>query len=103
MWHYNDGTVGKKIQNIKITKKLVDKARECMKTYDQERINFEAKIKQIKKDSKQLKKSFEAEWETSKNKTSKSNDTLEGLMKRLPKEAVRNMIELLQTLESKAA
>ena len=78
-----------------------------MKSYEQEVNDFQSKINQIKKDSKQLYKNLEAEWETSENQKSimGDQDALEVIINnyQLSKEAIGNMIELLKALESKAA
>ena len=107
LWHYNDGNYGKKVENAYLTEQIVDKAREHMKTYEQEVNDFQLKINQIKKDSKQLYKNLEAEWETSENKKSivGDHDALEVIINnyKMSKEAIGNMIELLKALESKAA
>ena len=105
LWHYNDGNYGKKVENAYLTEQIVDKAREYMKTYEQEVNDFQLKINQIKKDSKQLYKNLEAKWETSENQKSimGDQDTLEVIINKMSKEAIGNMIELLKALESKAA
>ena len=105
LWHYNDGNYGKKVENAYLTEQIVDKAREHMKTYEQEVNDFQLKINQIKKDSKQLYKNLEAKWETSENQKSimGDQDTLEVIINKMSKEAIGNMIELLKALESKAA
>ena len=107
LWHYNDGNYGKKVENAYLTQQIVDKAREYMKTYEQEVNDFQSKIYQIKKDSKQRYKNLEAEWETSENQKSimGDQDALEVIINnyQLSKEAIGNMIELLKALESKAA
>jgi hypothetical protein len=76
-----------------------------MKTYEQEVNDFQLKINQIKKDSKQLYKNLEAKGETSENQKSimGDQDTLEVIINKMSKEAIGNMIELLKALESKAA
>ena len=104
LWHYNDGNYGKKVENAYLTEQIVDKAREYMKTYEQEVNDFQLKINQIKKDSKQLYKNLEAKWETSENQKSimGDQDTLEVIINKMSKEAIGNMIELLKALESKA-
>ena len=105
LWHYNDGNYGKKVENAYLTEQIVDKAREYMKTYEQEVNDFQLKINQIKKDSKQLYKNLEAKGETSENQKSimGDQDTLEVIINKMSKEAIGNMIELLKALESKAA
>ena len=105
LWHYNDGNYGKKVENAYLTEQIVDKAREYMKTYEQEVNDFQLKINQIKKDSKTLYKNLEAKWETSENQKSimGDQDTLEVIINKMSKEAIGNMIELLKALESKAA
>ena len=105
LWHYNDGNYGKKVENAYLTEQIVDKAREYMKTYEQEVNDFQLKINQIKKDSKQLYKNLEAKRETSENQKSimGDQDTLEVIINKMSKEAIGNMIELLKALESKAA
>ena len=105
LWHYNDGNYGKKVENAYITEQIVNKAREYIKTYEQEVNDFQSKINQIKKDSKQLYKNLEAEWETSENQKSimGDQDALEVIINKMSKEAIGNMIELLKALESKAA
>ena len=107
LWHYDDGNYGKKVENAYLTEQIVDKAREYMKTYEQEVNDFQSKINQIKKDSKQLYKNLEAEWETSENQKSivGDHDALEVIVNnyKMSKEAIGNMIELLKALESKAA
>ena len=107
LWHYNDGNYGKKVENAYLTKQIVDEAREYMKTYEQEVNDFQSKIDQIKKDSEQLYKNLEAEWETSENQKSivGDQDALEVIINNcnMSKEAIGNMIELLKVLESKAA
>jgi hypothetical protein len=105
LWHYNDGNYGKKVENAYLTEQIVDKAREHMKTYEQEVNDFQLKINQIKKDSKQLYKNLEAKGETSENQKSimGDQDTLEVIINKMSKEAIGNMIELLKALESKAA
>ena len=104
LWHYNDGNYGKKVENAYLTEQIVDKAREYMKTYEQEVNDFQSKINQIKKDSKQLYKNLEAEWETSENQKPimGDQDALEVIINKMSKEAIGNMIELLKALESKA-
>ena len=105
LWHYNDGNYGKKVENAYLTEQIVDNAREYMKTYEQEVNDFQLKINQIKKDSKQLYKNLEAKGETSENQKSimGDQDTLEVIINKMSKEAIGNMIELLKALESKAA
>ena len=105
LWHYNDGNYGKKVENAYLTEQIVDNAREYMKTYEQEVNDFQLKINQIKKDSKQLYKNLEAKRETSENQKSimGDQDTLEVIINKMSKEAIGNMIELLKALESKAA
>ena len=107
LWHYNDGNYGKEVENLYIKEQIVNKAREYMKSYEQEVNDFQSKINQIKKDSKQLYKNLEAEWETSENQKSimGDQDALEVIINnyQLSKEAIGNMIELLKALESKAA
>ena len=107
LWHYNDGNYGKKVENAYLTKQIVDKAREYMKTYEQEVNDFQSKINQIEKDSEQLYKNLVAEWETSENQKSivGDQDALEVIINNcnMSKEAIGNMIELLKVLESKAA
>ena len=105
LWHYNDGNYGKKVENAYLTEQIVDNAREYMKTYEQEVNDFQLKINQIKKDSKQLYKNLEAKWETSESQKSimGDQDTLEVIINKMSKEAIGNMIELLKALESKAA
>ena len=107
LWHYNDGNYGKEVENLYIKEQIVNKAREYMKSYEQEVNDFQSKINQIKKDSKQFYKNLEAEWETSENQKSimGDQDALEVIINnyQLSKEAIGNMIELLKALESKAA
>ena len=105
LWHYNDGNYGKEVENAYITEQVVNKAREYMKNYEQEVNDFQLKINQIKKESKQLYKNLEAEWETSENQKSivGDKDALEVIINKMSKEAIGNMIELLKALESKAA
>ena len=107
LWHYNDGNYGKEVENLYIKEQIVNKAREYMKSYEQEVNDFQSKIESIKKDSKQLYKNLEAEWETSENQKSimGDQDALEVIINnyQLSKEAIGNMIELLKALESKAA
>ena len=107
LWHYNDGNYGKKVENAYLTQQIVDKAREYMKTYEQEVNDFQSKINQIEKDSEQLYKNLVAEWETSENQKSivGDQDALEVIINNcnMSKEAIGNMIELLKVLESKAA
>ena len=107
LWHYNDGNFGKKVENAYLTKQIVDSAREYMKTYEEEVNDFQSKINQIKKESKQLYKNLEAEWETSENQKSivGDHDALEVIINnyKMSKEAIGSMIELLKALESKAA
>ena len=106
LWHYNDGNYGKEVENLYIKEQIVNKAREYMKSYEQEMNDFQSKINQIKKDSKQRYKNLEAEWETSENQKSimGDQDALEVIINnyQLSKEAIGNMIELLKALESKA-
>ena len=106
LWHYNDGNYGKEVENLYIKEQIVNKAREYMKSYEQEVNDFQLKINQIKKDSEQLYKNLEAEWETSENQKSimGDQDALEVIINnyQLSKEAIGNMIELLKALESKA-
>ena len=107
LWHYNDGNYGNKVENVYITEQILNKSREYLKTYEQEVNDFQSKINQIKKDSKQLYKNLEAEWETSEHQKSNmgDQDALEVVINnyQLSKEAIGNMIELLKALESKAA
>ena len=104
LWHYNDGNYGKKVENAYLTEQIVDKAREYMKTYEQEVNDFQSKINQIKKESKQL---YKAELEKSENQKSIAGDqdALEAIINNynMSKEAKGIMIELLKVLESKAA
>ena len=107
VFYYNDGNYGKEVENLYIKKQIVDKAREYKKSYEQEVNDFQSKIDQIEKNSKQLYKNLEAEWETSENQKSimGDQDALEVIINnyQLSKEAIGNMIELLKALESKAA
>ena len=107
VFYYNDGNYGKEVEKLYIKEQIVNKAREYKKIYEQEVNDFQSKIDQIKKDSEQLYKNLEAEWETSENKKSivGDQDALEVIINnyQLSKEAIGNMIELLKALESKAA
>ena len=92
------------MEKVYIKEQIVNEAREYIKTNEQEVKDFQSKINQIKKDSKQLYKNLEAEWKTSENQKSIKEDqeALEIIINKMSKEAIGNMIELLKALESKA-
>ena len=98
--------MGKKVFNRYITKTTVDKARETMKEFEKEMDENQEKIKDIKEESKRIYNDFKMEWETfhkPSSSTVQTEITAPSEMKKLSKEVLRNMIKLLQDLESKAS